>query len=72
MGEGKRDVRFPVFDKKEGYWKLETEWGTEVGDALYIASEFVKTGLFYKYKVNGELTLLGLTLEITWHIHLMI
>ena len=56
MGEGKRDVRFPVFDKEERFWKLETEEGTETGDALYIASEFAKTGLFYKYKVNGELT----------------
>lgn len=56
MGDGKKDARFPVYDKKEKCWKLETECGTEVGDALYIASEFVKTGLFYKYKVNGELT----------------
>lgn len=55
MGVGKGDVRFPVFDKEKGCWKLETEEGTETGDALYIASEFAKTGLYYRYRVNGEL-----------------
>lgn len=39
----------PYYDSVGKTWKVATEWGKEEGDAIYIASEFVKGGLFYPF-----------------------
>lgn len=43
------DERTPHYDSLSRTWKVVTEWGKEEGDALYIASEFVKGGLIYPF-----------------------
>lgn len=41
--------KVPYYDSVSGTWKVVTEWGKEEGDAIYIASEFVKDGLYYPF-----------------------
>ena len=39
----------PYYDLTNRVWKLDTELGIEEGDAIYIASEYVKGGLIYPF-----------------------
>ena len=39
----------PYYDSINRVWKLDTELGTEEGDAIYIASEYVNGGLIYPF-----------------------
>lgn len=41
--------KVPYYDSVSRTWKVVTEWGKEEGDAIYIASEFVKEGLYYPF-----------------------
>lgn len=41
--------KVPYYDDVSGMWKVVTECGREEGDAIYIASEFVKDGLYYPF-----------------------
>ncbi len=43
------DEKIPYYDSGSRTWKVVTEGGKEDGDALYIASEFVKGGLIYPF-----------------------
>ena len=43
------DEKVPYYDSVSRTWKVVTEWGREEGDAVYIASEFVKEGLYYPF-----------------------
>ena len=43
------DEKIPYFDSMSRTWKVVTEYGREEGDAVYIASEFVKSGLYYPF-----------------------
>ena len=42
-------MKIPYYDSTSRTWKLVTELGIEEGDAIYIASEFVKGGLIYPF-----------------------
>lgn len=44
-----RSKNEPYYDSVSKTWKLETDLGEEEGDAIYIASEFVKRGLYYPF-----------------------
>ncbi|MBR5595874.1 MAG: hypothetical protein IKW30_00510 [Lachnospiraceae bacterium] len=39
----------PYFDSVSKTWKVTMEHGEEEGDAIYVASEFVKGGLIYPF-----------------------
>lgn len=39
----------PYYNKKLRCWCLKTEYGEEIGDASYIASEFIKDGVIYPF-----------------------
>lgn len=39
----------PYYDLQKRCWRVTTEWGEEEGDAIYIASEFIKGGLIYPF-----------------------
>lgn len=39
----------PVYGRNSKCWHLNTEHGTEVGDALYIAGEYARTGVVYPF-----------------------
>lgn len=41
--------KVPYYDSVSRTWKVVTECGREEGDAIYIASEFVKGGLYYPF-----------------------
>ena len=41
--------KIPHYDLVSEKWKVTTEHGKEEGDIIYVASEFVKSGLFYPY-----------------------
>lgn len=41
--------QMPYYDPQSQTWKVVTEWGIEEGDAIYIASEYVKGGLIYPF-----------------------
>lgn len=41
--------KVPYYDSESRTWKVVTECGREEGDAIYIASEFVKDGLYYPF-----------------------
>ncbi len=43
------DEKMPYYDCASRTWKVVTECGMEEGDAIYIASEFVKGGLIYPF-----------------------
>lgn len=43
------DESVPYYDSVSRTWKVVTEWGREEGDAIYIAGEFVKGGLYYPF-----------------------
>lgn len=47
--EEKSDKEYPYYDSISKTWKLITDCGREEGDALYIASEYVKGGLIYPF-----------------------
>ncbi|MGN0485059.1 MAG: type II toxin-antitoxin system HicB family antitoxin [Lachnospiraceae bacterium] len=49
LAEVQEDEKVPHYDSVSRTWKVVTEWGSEEGDAIYIASEFVKGGLFYPF-----------------------
>ena len=39
----------PYYDSKEKCWYLDTAYGKEEGDALYIASELIRDGVCYRF-----------------------
>lgn len=39
----------PYYDRRMKCWRMSTEHGEEYGDALYIASELIKTGVVYPF-----------------------
>ncbi len=43
------DEKIPHYDRVSRTWKVVTEWGKEEGDVIYIASEFVRGGLYYPF-----------------------
>ena len=43
------DENVPYYDSSSVTWKVVTECGREEGDAIYIASEFVKGSLYYPF-----------------------
>lgn len=47
--EVQEEEKVPYYDSVSKTWKVATEWRREEGDALYIASEFVKGGLTYPF-----------------------
>lgn len=42
----------PFFDSVTGTWKVAGDYGWEEGDALYIAGEFVKSGVCYPFYIE--------------------
>lgn len=44
-----QDKHIPYYDAVNETWKVVTEYGDEEGDAIYVASEFVKSGLYYPF-----------------------
>ena len=46
------DEKVPHYDSESRTWKVVTEWGKEEGDAIYIASEFVKAVCITHFTVN--------------------
>ncbi len=44
-----KEKKIPYYDFVNKTWKVMSECGIEEGDALYIASEFVKGGLIYPF-----------------------
>lgn len=42
-------AKVPYYDSVSKTWRVVTEWGREEGDAIYIASEFVKDSLYYPF-----------------------
>ena len=45
----------PRYDSIDKKWKLTTDWGEEEGDAIYIATEFVKGGLYYPFHTEPKI-----------------
>lgn len=47
--EVEEDDKVPHYDSVSRTWKVVTECGKEEGNALYIASEFIRGGLIYPF-----------------------
>ena len=49
------EQEIPRYDSIDEKWKLKTDWGEEEGDAIYIAGEFVKGGLYYPFHTEPKI-----------------
>ena len=43
------EKKLPYYDSINKVWKVTMEYGDEEGDAIYIASEFIKGGLIFPF-----------------------
>lgn len=46
------DEKEPYYDVESKTWKVVTEHGREEGDAMYIACEFVRSGVYYPFHIE--------------------